>query len=111
MIDDNDVTTSIKDDGSHYLQPISSETTEPTDSQSTKYDDILNRIGTGRYQLKILGIYACLGWLDGAESLAMSFIVPIFQQMFGSEVNIKSVLGTCVYFGGLETIIFLVLTL
>jgi len=84
---------------------LSSDTRTESPSEKTpfiepSFDRLLEKIGFGRYHLKVFLILGLLGIADGSESMVISFIVPIFEQVYpNSSINIEAVLGTCVYFG------------
>jgi len=84
---------------------LSSDTRTESPSEKTpfiepSFDSLLEKIGFGRYHLKVFLILGLLGIADGSESMVISFIVPIFEQVYpNSSINIEAVLGTCVYFG------------
>jgi hypothetical protein len=63
----------------NQIQGISSPNTQIT------FDTILDRIGLNIYHAKIWIIFGCLYMSDGAESLVLSFIVPIFNNLYKGE--------------------------
>lgn len=65
------------------------------------FDYILNKIGFGIYHIKIWIIFAFLGMADGAESIVLSFIIPVFNNVFSGQFDfdLSTALGTFVYLG------------
>lgn len=82
-------------------QSLNLENNIPDEKRKVNFDVILNRIGFGFYHIKVWCIFAFLGMADGAESIVLSFIIPVFEQVFAGEYdfNLTTTLGTFVYIG------------
>jgi len=83
-----------------HSKSIGSPTIKEFDTQeATLFDNILNRIGFGKYHYKVFFILGLLGMADGSESIVISFVIPIFMKEFQPTFDFESDLGTCIYIG------------
>lgn len=63
------------------------------------FDSIIDRIGFGKYHIKLFFILGLLGMADGSEALVISFIVPVFKDYFNPSFDLEAILGTVIYAG------------
>ena len=69
------------------------------DDSNTIFDQLLSRIGFGKYQLKALFFISLTNINEGAENVVLSFLVSILSNEWGLTAERISFMGSFIWFG------------
>ena len=64
---------------------ISPERESKNKEKFLSFDDLLNDIGFGKYQLKIYFIMACLALAEGGQIMVFTMMIPILEVQWGVQ--------------------------